>query len=1072
MRRRRTVRGLIERLLACALGVFVLAADAHAAKTWQISMWTYRKGNDRQKSFTYAVDNAGSGDVLELQNDLTVTSDIEVDEDITVRSRSGKRYTITNKGRYYICNIHPGGRLVLENVIVDCANELRREDLFNLNEMEVKGSTTNIARMVMGEGSVIRNVYLSSLSGNENAAIHIKKGAVLRIGEGALIEKCNNESSPGKGGAICCDYGTVIMTGGTITGCKAKGAGGAIHTDGTRIDAVDVQGVSARGDIYISGGFITNNTCAAGFYGGAIYLGNSGPMLHITGSPVISNNFSGAGSDAVPDDVSTFQLSDIYANRMKLTGHSDLNPSGFTTNGVKFTGWVGVRYPLNKNDPQGFRFGGQWEYFNGTQEEPRQFFWNGDNSYRGRLEGNALIWSKHVTHELPLDGDKIAGLISGGEDSPLYIELNDDYEMLQTVYVPANYQIILDLQGHELKCDFHVENDSGQVVIRDSSLMKSGKVTGHRKSDSPTAFVLEGGSYHTYPPPEWVATNRVLIGNYCTNHPYMVASLAWETNETARLTDLTAVTLSAVDNEVRLVSSAEDIADITFSAGDWINLEHNNKLLKVQVFAVAAVSNSMDGAMREVGERVLLFDSDKGLDSSGFIGSGDTSIGDSLDMAFGREDSFSWNTDTRGLVKLIHVTLREQGENYVTNNEEFAYFKFPDAVFEALQRSTGSKCSIALSDEILRSVFGINRAERLSEAEVNRSLDELQRNGLMKWENIVTGTDDGQFLLSTAAAKDGGLDLSVELLDAGKIPVGGTGYSVMYDLRKSTGGGWARVGGVKTEPDFDIPLLDESGRSMEATGFYRVTTLVVPDADLSITNEIPSTNIVGVLEVSSELTNTLAAVPWVSLASDPSAIESVTVSNYLSTGHLENGDAVQVAQNGNIYRRWEWDKSAKYWSGAITVTGEGIFAPSDPGAHALARNDAVWVKRGKPSSKPFFLVGQYSSRSVALTIAGGSESSPACTLVSNPSIESVRVNSYPWNGRPVKGDLIRIPNEKAAPLLLTWNGSEWGRIVKVPGERYGVWKNDEQIAAGTGFWYMRCASAFEINLPLSKVPEE
>ena len=94
------MRGLIERLLACALGVFVLAADAHAAKTWQISMWTYRKGSDKQKSFTYAVDNAGSGDVLELQNDLTVTSDIEVDEDITVRSRSGKRYTITNKGRY------------------------------------------------------------------------------------------------------------------------------------------------------------------------------------------------------------------------------------------------------------------------------------------------------------------------------------------------------------------------------------------------------------------------------------------------------------------------------------------------------------------------------------------------------------------------------------------------------------------------------------------------------------------------------------------------------------------------------------------------------------------------------------------------------------------------------------------------------------------------------------------------------------------------------------------------------------------------------------------------------------
>ena len=45
--------------------------------------------------------------------------------------------------------------------------------------------------------------------------------------------------------------------------------------------------------------------------------------------------------------------------------------------------------------------------------------------------------------------------------------------------------------------------------------------------------------------------------------------------------------------------------------------------------------------------------------------------------------------------------------------------------------------------------------------------------------------------------------------------------------------------------------------------------------------------------------------------------------------------------------------------------------------------------------------------------------------------------------------------------------SEWGRLVKLPGERYGVWKNDAVVPAGTGFWYMRKGAAFEIKLPKS-----
>ena len=1044
------------------------------AKVWSVSLWNYSNWKDKEKSFSYAVNESSDGDIIELEKNLTVTSDIEVYSDITVRSKNNTTCTIRNVGRYYICNVHPGGKLTLTNIVVDCENYSRREDLFHLKAMTVSSrGVTNVARMVLQNGATIKRVSLSSSSGNENAVFHVKQGAVLRIKEGAMIQNCNNQSSPGKGGAICCDYGTVIMTGGTITGCKAKGDGGAIHTDGTRVDAVEAQGINARGDIYLSGGYITNNACGAGMHGGAIYVGNSGPMIHITGSVVVSNNFSGTGSSAVSDDISTYLLENAYANRLKLTGHSDVNPSDFTTNGISFTGSVGVRYPLNVADPQGLRFGGAWEYFNSTQEEPRQFFWNGNGEYRGWIEGNALVWSRHYVHELPKDGDRVADLIENGAGSPLYIELNGDYEMKAPVHVPENYQIVVDLQGHEFKCDFHVDNSTGQVIIRDSSVMKSGKVSGHRESTSPTAFLLEGGSFQTYPPPEWVADDKVLIRNYCEVHPYMVATLAWQTNATSRLHDLTAVTRERIDEETRIVSGGEDISAITFSTGDWVNLEHTNSLRKVQVLAVAAVSNALDGTVSEAGERILLFDSELGLNSSEYISGSENSNARNANNAngatFGNEDEFVWNAMSYGLVKLLHITMTEQGESYVTNDVEQTYFQFPDAMFEATQRKNASKLRIMLTDALLKSAFDTDRASGFSEPGINTRLDEIQENGLRKWENIVTGTDDSEFLFSTASGGGDEARLDIALSNTNKQIRTETGYDVYYDIRKSTASGWVRVGDVSSSPSFSIPLLGEDGSSKGATGFYRVTTLIVPADELSVTNEIPSKNIVGVLEIDSPLANTLAAVPWVALEQDPEGADlvPVTVSNYLNTAHLEDNDAIQVANQGNIYKRWSWNKRDKKWNAATTVTKNAVYSATDAGEYPLPGNSAVWISRANSGNKPFFLVGQYSKNDVSLQIGGDESGDETFTLVSNPSFEPVRVNDYNWGTNPVKGDVIRIPNEKEAPLLLSWNGSEWGRLVKLPGERYSVWKNDAVVPAGTGFWYMRKGAAFEIKLPKS-----
>jgi hypothetical protein len=95
-----------------------------------------------------------------------------------------------------------------------------------------------------------------------------------------------------------------------------------------------------------------------------------------------------------------------------------------------------------------------------------------------------------------------------------------------------------------------------------------------------------------------------------------------------------------------------------------------------------------------------------------------------------------------------------------------------------------------------------------------------------------------------------------------------------------------------------------------------------------------------------------------------------------------------------------------------------------------------------------------------LTIAAATADGPACTLVPNPTLSAKGINGYNWGNNPVEGDLIRIPNEKAAPQVLRWKDGKWGRLAG------GKWKTDAEVPAGTGFWYMRSGdTAFELVLP-------
>lgn len=1077
----------------------------------QVSAFADTKEVGKARDF---VNYCGTGRNYKSCDDIVLTANIELTSDITlrknlrIRSKSGGRYTISVANARQFA-IDPGYTLSLENIIFDGKNYSRRnEGLFYLNE---SSNADKIARLELNSGATIRNVTVTTTADADHAVIHAKKGSRVIIHEGAEILNCHNKSAHGNGGAICCDSGNIFMTGGVIAGCSAKGSGGAIRVTGARNSAEDHLGAAMRGDIFLYGGYITNNVCGEGSaagakcYGGGIYLGDTGPMLHVIGPVVVSNNVCkvrNSGSSTykiIADDVSTFELKDEYANRLKLSDDES---------GLRFAnGWVGVRYPdLShiteeaeiEKEIKTKRFGGLWEYDTTYHEESRQFFWNGDNRYRGWISGNALIWTRHKIYQLPFDRTTVKDVLQTADTNfPVFIEFNDGFIMNKDAYgdshirVPNGLVVTFDLQGHSITCNLEVAN-GGRVVFCDSSTNRSGKVWGYRDvasdivKDSPAytnAYRIEGGSYRTKPDPAWVAEDRVVVGNYCEVHPWMVARLAWETNLTSNVADITLVPLEEVDNEVRDIIDVDDIEEITYSTGDWVLNAHTNANRHVRVLAAPAVLNADSGDFEEVGSRIVYFDTAKGgvvdhdniempFNAPVVLPLNDANSGNAA--SYGREDTFIWNAKSFDLVKLIHITYEKTGSIERTNAVEQAYFRFPPAELTATQRKTNGKLPITIVDQLL-SKLDYNRAKGFSSHNVSATLDEFEANGLRKWENIVTGTSEDHLLVSSVEESENATVLKVSMTEPDKVHRDDTGYSVFYDLKKSTDNGWVRIGDVKTKPDFSVELTDADGKSQGASGFYRVTTLIVPNDTLAITNEIPSTNIIGVLEVASSFTNTMTAVPWVALSRGATELsrEMLTVSEYLHTPQLDDEDLVRVADNGYIYQGWSWNVAKKKWEGLPTATKKEVVLPEDPESHLLSRNSATWVTRSNPSQKPFFIVGEYSSEDISLTVDAGTENEPICTLVPNPSLKAANINEdYDWGDKPHAFDLIRIPNEKKAPQLLLWNPSakKWeGWITSENG--ISTLSTDFTVPAGQGFWYHRCDGAFELTLPVS-VPAE
>ncbi|MBR0504378.1 MAG: hypothetical protein IJJ84_03155, partial [Kiritimatiellae bacterium] len=424
-------------------------------------------------------------------------------------------------------------------------------------------------------------------------------------------------------------------------------------------------------------------------------------------------------------------------------------------------------------------------------------------------------------------------------------------------------------------------------------------------------------------------------------------------------------------------------------------------------------------------------------------------------------------------IKIPSATQRAVDTNIVVTLDEPGQQPTPEQLKEREE---------ALTNALAAAGIDVNDPNYL-EDEANEILNSEDPNGLTRWENLVTGTDTNEPPLSTSVSTDDD-QVTVQMADEPGDQVD-LGYTMLRDLRKyiEADKTWVRVAGPAPagNPAFNIPLVDAQGKSIGATGLYRVYTLLVPDVCQAITNEIPSKNIIGVLEVESSLTNTVVAVPWKELASDPAVAKDITVSNYVSTVNLTNGDSVYALSDASkdkdtVYEMWVLNNGK--WDIVTTVSesASGYSVATEAAASDLKRfprTKAVWVQRQKPldesgANVPFFLIGQYEYKAVDIDVAGGSKAEPGYTLISVPSYKDFGINELDWSGYSADGtDFINVVNGSRT-VLLKWSADQKAWCTEVVKYRSGrpagvkLEPYTTPLKAGTGFWFCRHSGAFTI----------
>ena len=337
-------------------------------------------------------------------------------------------------------------------------------------------------------------------------------------------------------------------------------------------------------------------------------------------------------------------------------------------------------------------------------------------------------------------------------------------------------------------------------------------------------------------------------------------------------------------------------------------------------------------------------------------------------------------------------------------------------------------------------------------------LDETCENGLKLWQNyMIDRTDLGKKLVAAVRQSGDRVNADSFVVHFPNVEVlRNAGLSVGFRLdRKLRGESGFTPGEVTDKYETNVPLGPH-----DPTGLY-VFNIVLSPADplLSGSAVLSSVATVGVLRVTSALTNTVAAVPWMSMASDEARDENVLVRDAVNPNGVSAGDMI-VAHDpaSGDFNGWT-HAGGNAWNALATVSPEGVSVRAAE-ATGLAPGGAFWLVRSDPAASPsVYLVGRHVGGTRTVEIAPGTAAAPGSTLCANPTGNAIPLDGLGFEGTVDRSDTIVFAGNGAVQTTYVRDASNtaWGvwRPTRVGRKIVNVFVPGGEVAPGTGFWYVR-----------------
>ena len=240
-------------------------------------------------------------------------------------------------------------------------------------------------------------------------------------------------------------------------------------------------------------------------------------------------------------------------------------------------------------------------------------------------------------------------------------------------------------------------------------------------------------------------------------------------------------------------------------------------------------------------------------------------------------------------------------------------------------------------------------------------------------------------------------------------------------------------------------------------------------------DDVFSSNTFAVTEVTSSATNTIIAIPWTGYTPTGSQDLDIRVDHLVSPRNLTVGDLVLVPTSDVSYAAWALAESAiangaMAWEPIATaeVLAENITTSKNPlikdndGDAIISRGHGMWLIR-QDTTKPFYVYGQWAKGGKSVTVEQGASDTPAYTMLADPLLRAVDINTDIRWENPGSGDSVVITTDSSATKNCTWDSAQqkWYHVdlQKITKGAITVSKSVKvydglTVPAGAGFWYV------------------